>query len=237
MLCLRWHWQERVATIAAVIDVSAIATAFAAAYEHGIKRPKLRLDEFQFSRAPDTGPAIDSRRISQSGIGRPRELEFVKAQFRPLDPMLVRGCKCRGNGGNIDDGRDGRDTFLASAIAGKAWPTGTPFARTRALDAIASLQRNAGRAGGASAIASKASADNPASVADEITAAATLRADCGGHVDVTNQRPHRAPCLGQTFRDISATSNVSALRNSLPARATSCWRTAQRRLFKAALDA
>jgi len=32
-------------------------------------------------------------------------------------------------------------------------------------------------------------------------------------------------------------SNVSALRNSLPARATSCWRTAQRRLFKAALDA
>ena len=46
--------KERVATIAAVIDVSAIATAFAAAYEHGIKRPKLRLDEFQFSRAPSS---------------------------------------------------------------------------------------------------------------------------------------------------------------------------------------
>lgn len=47
--------KERVAAAAAAIDISAIATAFAAAYEHGIKRPKLRLDEFQFSRAPDTG--------------------------------------------------------------------------------------------------------------------------------------------------------------------------------------
>jgi hypothetical protein len=42
-------------TNSAVIDVSAIATAFNAAYVAGIKRPKLRLDTFTFSRAPDTG--------------------------------------------------------------------------------------------------------------------------------------------------------------------------------------
>jgi len=37
------------------IDVAKIATAFATARSRGIKTPKLRLDTFLFSRAPDTG--------------------------------------------------------------------------------------------------------------------------------------------------------------------------------------
>lgn len=37
------------------IDVSAIATAFQAARGNGIKSPRLRLGDFVFSRAPDTG--------------------------------------------------------------------------------------------------------------------------------------------------------------------------------------
>jgi hypothetical protein len=37
------------------VDVSKIAAAFAAAFGNGIKRPKLRLDTFTFSRATDTG--------------------------------------------------------------------------------------------------------------------------------------------------------------------------------------
>jgi hypothetical protein len=41
--------------IAAEINVTAIATAFEAANSNGIKRPKLRLDTFTFSRAPDAG--------------------------------------------------------------------------------------------------------------------------------------------------------------------------------------
>ena len=40
---------------AEAINVSAIAKAFAAARGNGIKSPKLRLAEFTFSRAPDTG--------------------------------------------------------------------------------------------------------------------------------------------------------------------------------------
>src|SRR5580698_10629676 len=39
----------------AAIDVSAIETAFSKARENQIKRPKLRLADFIFSRAPDTG--------------------------------------------------------------------------------------------------------------------------------------------------------------------------------------
>lgn len=39
----------------AAINVGAIETAFAAARENGIKRPRLRLADFTFSRAPDTG--------------------------------------------------------------------------------------------------------------------------------------------------------------------------------------
>ncbi len=47
------------------IDVSKIATAFAAAFAHGIKRPKLRLDAFQFSRAPDHGKNAGSIYVKQ----------------------------------------------------------------------------------------------------------------------------------------------------------------------------
>ena len=43
------------AQAAASIDVSAISAAFAAAISNGIKRPKLRLASFVFSRAPETG--------------------------------------------------------------------------------------------------------------------------------------------------------------------------------------
>lgn len=39
----------------ALINVSKVATAFTTAFGNGIKRPKLRLGSFQFSRAPDTG--------------------------------------------------------------------------------------------------------------------------------------------------------------------------------------
>ncbi len=39
----------------AAIDVSKIQVAFATAFGNGIKRPKLRLGSFTFSRAPDTG--------------------------------------------------------------------------------------------------------------------------------------------------------------------------------------
>jgi len=44
-----------VAAVAQAIDVTAISTAFAAAFANGIARPKLRLADFIFSRAPDTG--------------------------------------------------------------------------------------------------------------------------------------------------------------------------------------
>jgi hypothetical protein len=37
------------------VDVSKIAEAFAKAFSNGVKRPKLRLGAFVFSRAPDTG--------------------------------------------------------------------------------------------------------------------------------------------------------------------------------------
>jgi hypothetical protein len=37
------------------VDVSKIAVAFATAFSNGKKRPKLRLGDFLFSRAPDTG--------------------------------------------------------------------------------------------------------------------------------------------------------------------------------------
>lgn len=42
-------------TDGAAVDVSKIEVSFAAAMQNGIKRPKLRLGSFMFSRAPDTG--------------------------------------------------------------------------------------------------------------------------------------------------------------------------------------
>lgn len=47
--------RENAAASSAAIDVGAIETAFEAARANGIKRPHLRLADFTFSRAPDTG--------------------------------------------------------------------------------------------------------------------------------------------------------------------------------------
>ncbi len=47
------------------IDVSKIATAFSVAFGNGIKRPKLRLGDFHFSRAPDTGRNAGSIYVKQ----------------------------------------------------------------------------------------------------------------------------------------------------------------------------
>lgn len=49
------------------ITVDAIETAFTAASGNGIKRPKLRLDTFIFSRAPDTGRNAGAIYVKQHG--------------------------------------------------------------------------------------------------------------------------------------------------------------------------
>jgi hypothetical protein len=51
----------------AEIDVSAIATSFAAAHANKIKAPKLRLDTFVFSRAPDYGANAGSIYVKEDG--------------------------------------------------------------------------------------------------------------------------------------------------------------------------
>jgi len=53
--------------VLSVLDVSAIAAAFASAREAGIKSPKLRLDTFIFSRAPDTGANAGAIYVKQDG--------------------------------------------------------------------------------------------------------------------------------------------------------------------------
>ena len=53
--------------VLSALDVSAIATAFAAARGAGIKSPKLRLDTFVFSRAPDTGHNAGAIYVKQDG--------------------------------------------------------------------------------------------------------------------------------------------------------------------------
>ena len=62
----------------AAITVDAIATAFASATSHGIKRPKLRLDTFVFSRAPDMGRNAGSIYVTESGqyLGKVTEGRF-----------------------------------------------------------------------------------------------------------------------------------------------------------------
>ena len=66
---------------AAAADVSAIATAFASANSNGIKRPKLRLGTYVFSRAPDTGRNAGSIYVTQSGeyLGRVTAGQFHRA--------------------------------------------------------------------------------------------------------------------------------------------------------------
>lgn len=55
------------AASAATITVDAIATAFAAAHSNGIKSPKLRLDTFTFSRAPDHGKNAGAIYVKEAG--------------------------------------------------------------------------------------------------------------------------------------------------------------------------
>lgn len=50
---------------APAVDVSKIEVSFAAAIEHGIKRPKLRLDAFKFSLAPATGKNAGSIYVTE----------------------------------------------------------------------------------------------------------------------------------------------------------------------------
>lgn len=53
------------AASSAAINVGAIETAFEAARANGIKRPRLRLADFTFSRAPDTGKNAGSIYVKQ----------------------------------------------------------------------------------------------------------------------------------------------------------------------------
>lgn len=65
--------------VATEVSVDAIAQAFAASYQHGIKRPKLRLDTFLFSRAPDHSRNAGSIYVTESGtyLGRVTDGRFL----------------------------------------------------------------------------------------------------------------------------------------------------------------
>ena len=71
----------------AAINVSAIATAFTAAFSHGIKRPKLRLDTFIFSRAPDHGRNAGSIYVTESGAYLGRVTEGRLYPMRSCDDL------------------------------------------------------------------------------------------------------------------------------------------------------
>ena len=75
----------------AEITVDAIMQSFAAAHAHGIKRPKLRLDSFVFSRAPDTGRNAGSIYITEQGgyLGKVTEGRFY-ASRECDDPTKAR---------------------------------------------------------------------------------------------------------------------------------------------------
>ena len=66
----------------AEITVEAIAQSFAAAHRNGIKRPKLRLDTFVFSLAPDTGRNAGSIYVTESGtyLGKVTDGRFYGAR-------------------------------------------------------------------------------------------------------------------------------------------------------------
>lgn len=67
--------------VAEAINVTGIATAFAAAKSNGVKTPKLRLGEFVFSRAPDSGRntgAIYVKKSSGEYLGK-----VAAGGFRP----------------------------------------------------------------------------------------------------------------------------------------------------------
>ena len=64
---------------AKAIDVSKIEVAFAAARSNGIKRPKLRLGTFMFSRAPDTGKNAGSIYVKEGEqyLGKVTDGQFL----------------------------------------------------------------------------------------------------------------------------------------------------------------
>lgn len=113
----------------AAINVGKIEVAFANAFKNGIKRPKLRLGAFQFSRAPDTGNNAGSIYVKEGEqyLGKVTAGEFFpvrdcgderKAQIIEVaaDPakaakaygLRVGSCSCCGraltNGISIDLG-------------------------------------------------------------------------------------------------------------------------------------
>lgn len=74
--------KTKVAPVGTDIDVSAISTAFEAARANQIKSPKLRLDTFTFSRAPDHGKNPGSIYVKDSGdyIGKVLGNKFLPTQ-------------------------------------------------------------------------------------------------------------------------------------------------------------
>ncbi len=76
-----------VARAATAIDVSAIATAFAKARENSVLRPKLRLAQFIFSRAPDSGKNAGSIYVKRADddtyLGKVTDGRFVPSYACP----------------------------------------------------------------------------------------------------------------------------------------------------------
>jgi hypothetical protein len=73
------------------IDVSAIARAFTAAHANGMKAPKLRIDSFVFSRAPDSGRNAGAIYVKGAGeyLGK-----ITDGRFRPTmacDQVTLEG--------------------------------------------------------------------------------------------------------------------------------------------------
>jgi len=91
------------------IEVSAIQTAFAKARENGLKSPKLRLDGFTFSRAPDhgnnagaiyvkgageyLGKVIDGRFLAVRTCDEPTKVKVVEAAADPHKAAKAYGLK------------------------------------------------------------------------------------------------------------------------------------------------
>jgi hypothetical protein len=65
--CFACNGTGKTAAAATAISVAQIEAAFSAARANGIKTPKLRLDSFTFSRAPDHGRNAGSLYVKQGG--------------------------------------------------------------------------------------------------------------------------------------------------------------------------